>query len=190
MSLKKRSLSPPATAIKKMKMSTNDRDEGVSLSTADTDDEMTIIERREELHQISDKKTVRLFFSSDGTRQCQLLKINDDGTEVGLTLDATTQASNLVKLFPKLEESFIAMTNKGEKAQVRLCIDDDVYASVNWRFPCMDIRAFYTDKEGRVKPTRRGVAYNLAEARKLITVLKQASSSENDSDDDSQLIII
>ncbi len=120
---------------------------------------------------ISDKKKINMYYDG-GKFFCQLLKTTDDDGELGVTLDED-QFNDFRRLFDRLEEKLLASLHKGEKISYREPIGDMMFCSVNWRYPAVDVRAFYTDKHDELKPTRRGVAFNLREFRQVRSALEQ-----------------
>lgn len=131
-----------------------------------------IDEVEEQVYDIGEKLQVRLFVQ-EGLKFFQLTRRDRaTGEFAGITLDHG-QYEKLRYNFKYLIAKLADVDKRGEKVMVKVDLGDDTIASINWRFPGIDLRLFWTSKEGEQKATRRGIHYSSVEFNKLCDILSQ-----------------
>ena len=142
-------------------------------STMGNDSQLQIVE--EQVFVISSTQKARVYHT-DGQFFLQLTKHaegndDDDADAIGITLDRA-QFGELLKLSTQLIALAKAVEKRGEKVNTAYELGDGLRASVNWRFSgAVDLRMFWTNKDGEMKPSKRGIFYTMAAFIKLVNVL-------------------
>ena len=84
----------------------------------------------------------------------------------------TDQFKKLLQLIPMLEQEYEDCL-AGESLQERYLVGKNVYISLDSECLCMDVRMFYCPRDSNdIRPTKRGVSFNLAEVKQLRRVLQ------------------
>ena len=126
---------------------------------------------------LSTTKKLRLLFERDGPFKIELRRFdeNDNKTEFGLILDVG-QTTELLKLLPILVELYRAALLDDEPINVKYCLGKTSFVRINYEILCLDIRRFYIRRgETELRPTKKGIALNYTELKKMKEYLEDAS---------------
>ena len=126
---------------------------------------------------LSTTKKLRLLFEKDGPFKIELRRFdeNENKTEFGLILDVD-QTTELLKLLPSLVESYRAALFDDEPVNIKYCLGKTSFARINYEILCLDIRRFYIRRgETELRPTKKGMALNYTELKKMKEYLEDAS---------------
>ena len=118
----------------------------------------------------------------------RVLEVTKDDKPFGVVIkDINTSAE---ALFPNVRWSFflscmddidkeVAKLQEGkEEFRFRQHYGGGWYASVTSGIRCVDLRRFFMNKEGEIKPTRHGIGLRLPEWEKFKDVLKEMATKE------------
>ena len=126
---------------------------------------------------LSATKKLRLLFEKDGPFKIELRRFdeNENKTEFGLILDVD-QTTELLKLLPLFVESYRAALFDDEPVNIKYCLGKTSFARINYEILCLDIRRFYIRRgETELLPTKKGMALNYTELKKMKEYLEDAS---------------
>ena len=130
---------------------------------------------------ISEQKKVTMYTNQNKEFvKLELVKKNKDSSETYLILKQET-LRKLSRLLPQLQKQYISAL-QGQKINVRYKLSDDIYVSCNDQYLCVDLRVFYTPKSdmtGTLRPTRRGISFNLNETKRLREIIENIDTKLN-----------
>ena len=94
----------------------------------------------------------------------------------------------LVNEMEDIEDTF-AQLCVGEDLNFRVHLGRNIYLSMNSGVLCVDMRTYYTDKNGDLKPGQPGISFKLSEFQELLRIVDEineriSDDSEPSSDQD------
>jgi hypothetical protein len=132
---------------------------------------LMISEDEEQVHYIGveEKLKVRRFVQEQ-RKFLQLARKDAAGEFTGLTLDEK-QFEKLCCISNFLMAKLADVDKRGEKVATKVDLGDELMVTIDWRFPGIDLRMFWTNSEGELKATRRGIHYTSDQFNELCVIL-------------------
>lgn len=132
---------------------------------------LTICDKEEEqVHYIGENLRVRRLIQEQRKFFQLTRKSNATGEFIGITLDAK-QFEKLCHNSNYLISKLADVDMRGEKVAAKVDLGDELMATIDWRFPGIGLRMFWTTKEGEQKATRRGIHFTSSEFNQLCVTL-------------------
>jgi hypothetical protein len=128
-----------------------------------------ISEDEEQVHYIGEKFKVRHFIQEQH-KFLQLTKMDATGEFTGLTLDEK-QFEKLCFISNFLMAKLADVDKRGEKVATKVDMGEELLVTIDWRFPGIDLRKFWTNNEGEQKATRRGIHCTSDQFNELCVIL-------------------
>ena len=143
--------------------------DGIKLLLIDEDEDASI-----ENFTISEQKKTKMYTNQNKEFvKFEMIKKNKDSSETFLILKQDA-LHKFARLLPQLQKHYVSAL-QGQKVNVRYKLTDDIYVSCNDQYLCVDLRVFYTpkgDMTGILRPTRRGILFNLMKRSVYMKLLK------------------
>ena len=118
---------------------------------------------------ITEYKKARTALTPEGRTILELRKFDEEGrpTEAGIIFNED-EIKMFIQLIPTIESYYEAAMYLGEDIDFKQNLGHrNKFVSVNSNHLCVDMRIFFKSQNGDLHATKRGVALNLNELRKL-----------------------